>query len=797
MKKLWRKVVLRHLVVSLSFIVLYLLLTSPQAIVIYRLGTVAWYPAIGLTVALLLAIGPRFAPLVAVSVALAGMVNYKQDLDTWGETFGALAVGLCYALAAYVLRGRLQIDLRLQRRRDVVWYVVVVFSAAALNALIGTACLAADLSIAWQYYWPTALAWFFGDGIALVAIAPFLLVYVAPWVRCWLYNDKGRVGIPALHGPAGGRFAILELLGQLFMIGLVVALMFSITWGRYHTFFLAFVPVLWIAMRQGMKRVVVALVILNFCIVMALGLRPPPVELLSKVSLLMLVVSCAGLVVGSEVSERSRTAADLHEQTTYLNALIENSPLGIVVFDQKGRVELANPAFEKLVLYKQQDLAIGDIATLWLAGIADVLPKALAGEVCHNTVLQKRRDGETLDLALHAVPLKLQGQVRGVYAIYEDVSERVRAAEAEKRYAESQQQLVEELQLRARQLALLNEMNTRLQGCGTVQEASTIIAHSARELFPDAVCGALYLPRLSPRTMELAMHFGEEGHCQSSFRLDACASLRCARPNWNDLRDPQVTCYHVQPDPSHQNLCVPIAGRQETFGVLHLKFPAQEPGGAQARAANAKESWQSLAVTVAGEVALSLAAVRLRENLREQAIRDPLTGLYNRRFLEESLNRELERATRGRFPVSLLFLDLDHFKRFNDNFGHAAGDVVLQSLAVLLRGFFRSSDVCCRVGGEEFAVILPEAAPESAIVRANALRLEAKSMQLAHEDKPLGRVSISIGVAAFPDHANTPQQLLQVADDCLYQSKARGRDMATLAGSYKTPHVSVSSTTGS
>jgi diguanylate cyclase (GGDEF)-like protein len=195
-------------------------------------------------------------------------------------------------------------------------------------------------------------------------------------------------------------------------------------------------------------------------------------------------------------------------------------------------------------------------------------------------------------------------------------------------------------------------------------------------------------------------------------------------------------------------------------------------------------------------VALSLAAVRLRENLRDQAIRDPLTGLYNRRFLEESLARELERATRGRFPVSLLFLDLDHFKRFNDTFGHAAGDVVLRSLAVLLRTFFRSSDVCCRVGGEEFAVILPEAAPESAVVRANALRLEVKSLQLAHEDKPLGHLSISIGVAAFPDHASTPQQLLQVADDCLYKSKARGRDMATLAGNSKLqPHDSVHSTT--
>jgi diguanylate cyclase (GGDEF)-like protein len=383
--------------------------------------------------------------------------------------------------------------------------------------------------------------------------------------------------------------------------------------------------------------------------------------------------------------------------------------------------------------------------------------------------------------------------------MYEDISEQVRAAEAERRYAESQRQLVEELQARARQMTLLNDMGSHLQGCATVQEASTVIAQSARGLFPEAVCGTLYLPKLSPKTLETAMHFGEVGLSESSFRHDACASLRRDRANWNDLRDAQVTCYHLQPDASRQHLCVPIAGQEETLGVLHLEFPVTAQAASQIHAAELRDNWQSLAVTVAGQVALSLAAVRLREDLRNQAIRDPLTGLYNRRFLEESLSRELERATRGRIPVSLLFLDLDHFKRFNDNFGHAAGDVVLRSLAVLLRSFFRSTDVCCRVGGEEFAVILPEAAPESAVVRANALRLEVKSMQLAHDDKPLGSVSISIGVAGFPAHASTPQQLLQVADDCLYKSKARGRDMATLAGNstLQPAHISLPCTTNS
>jgi diguanylate cyclase (GGDEF)-like protein/PAS domain S-box-containing protein len=559
--------------------------------------------------------------------------------------------------------------------------------------------------------------------------------------------------------------------------------MFGTTWGSYRTFFLGFVPIVWIAMRQGIRRVVIGALVLNFSIVLAMDLAPPPVELLSKISLFMFVVSSVGLILGSEVSERNRVSLDLHEQSAYLNALIDNSPLGIVVFNQQGRVEFANPAFEKLLLYDRRDLAIGDIATLWLEGVANALPKALAGETCHDTVRQRRKDGKILDLALHAVPLRVKGEVRGIYAIYEDISEQVRAAEAERKFADSQKHLVEELQLRARQMTLLNDLGSHLQGCATLAEASALIAQSSRKLFPDALSGTLYVLKAGEHTLQAAVHFGGAGLSESEFRLDACASLRRGQPNWSDLRDAHMTCYHLPPAAGRHYLCVPVAGRDETFGVLHLEFPEAQSEVPKAETASVKENWLSLAVTVAGQLALSLAAIRLRENLRDQAIRDPLTKLYNRRFLEESLARELERAARGVYPVSLLFFDLDHFKRFNDTFGHAAGDVVLRSIGVLLRSFFRSSDICCRAGGEEFAVILPEAAPESAVVRANALRLEVKAMQLTHQDQPLGCVSISIGVAAFPDHASTPQQLLQVADGCLYRSKARGRNMATLAGS--------------
>ena len=177
------------------------------------------------------------------------------------------------------------------------------------------------------------------------------------------------------------------------------------------------------------------------------------------------------------------------------------------------------------------------------------------------------------------------------------------------------------------------------------------------------------------------------------------------------------------------------------------------------------------------------ASAAARNGIREQSIQDPLTRLFNRQFLEESLGRELQLAAfRRRQSIAVLFLDLDNFKRFNDTFGHDAGDMVLQSLSPdLLRNFFRATSICCRYGGEEFAIILPESTSREAALRADALRSEVKGLRLQYKKQPLGPLTLSIGVAAFPEHGSTSEDLLKIADQCLYESKNRGRDIVTVA----------------
>ena len=784
-----RRLIVCHAIVSVSFILLYLLLNRPEIVFFSRIGFVAWYPAIGLVMALMLGVSPRYAPLVCFSDALAARIIYAQPVMSFGNTVDAVGIAVCYGLAAYVLRGPLQIDLGLRRRRDVVRYVFVSATAAAGATVIGVACLIADHSITWSEYKSSALGWFLGDTIGLVGIAPFFLVHVFPHVRKWVSPT-----LPQLH-PAPARSlgttfnlgVLAEACAQGLTMLTILWVMFGTEAGRYDHFYLCFIPVIWIAMRQGVRRVVTGLLAVNFGIAVAMHLFPPTAALFAKVALLMLVLSAVGLIVGSEVSERHRLAMDLNERTAYLDSLIQNSPLGIAVLDRQGSVELANTAFEKLFQYDRHQLTSIDIENIGIPhdeardSGAQLLPQIFAGKALHTTVRHRRQDGKVLDLALHGVPLLLSGEVRGAYLIYEDISQQIRANEAQRQHAESLDRLVRELELRTKQMTSLNEMGSLLECSGTVKEACAIVSNSVQKLFPDAPSGALYLFKSSRDLIEAAVRWGKKDAIAPTFPPDACWALRRGQPHWTGRSGNAIACQHLTQSLNTECLCVPMVAQGNTVGVLHIEFRSGADSRYDSGAESFRDSQQRLAISAASQIALSLASLQLRETLREQAIRDPLTRLFNRRFLEESLDRELQLATRKKQSIAVLFVDLDHFKRFNDTFGHEAGDMVLQSLADLFRNFFRATDICCRYGGEEFAIILPESSSQDAAIRADALRSEVKRLRLQYKKQTLGQLTLSVGVAAFPEHVSTSLDLLKIADQCLYESKARGRDVVTVA----------------
>ena len=184
---------------------------------------------------------------------------------------------------------------------------------------------------------------------------------------------------------------------------------------------------------------------------------------------------------------------------------------------------------------------------------------------------------------------------------------------------------------------------------------------------------------------------------------------------------------------------------------------------------------------LANLTALILNNAQLREALREQSIHDPLTGLFNRRYMEEGFKQQLGRATRERQPLAMLMIDIDHFKQFNDTHGHATGDVLLCEVGRFLKKNIRIEDIACRYGGEEFLLIMPGASLQEIEGRAERLRSEVKELQVEHDGKRVGNISLSVGVAAYPEHGSSQESIMRAADAALYRAKQSGRDRVIVA----------------
>jgi len=355
-------------------------------------------------------------------------------------------------------------------------------------------------------------------------------------------------------------------------------------------------------------------------------------------------------------------------------------------------------------------------------------------------------------------------------------------AELEQRVAQRTTQIEaanQSLSDRNREIMLLSEMSQVLQSCVTEEEAFQAARRFCERLHPGAA-GALYLTRASRDQVEMVAAWGEPRERAPLFRPPDCWALR--RGHAHEVREggTGLVCPHVQETatPQAPYLCIPLMAQGETLGLFHIEFPGRPHAGAGHEIA---PSERALAVTLAEQLASAFANLKLRESLRQQSIRDALTGLFNRRFLEESLQRELARVQRSGRSLAAIMIDVDHFKRFNDTFGHDAGDLILREVGALLRRQVRGSDIACRFGGEEFLVLLPETTLETASARAEHLREAVHELQPMQNGRALGTITISLGVALFPDHGATPESLVQAADAALYQAKKAGRDRVVVS----------------
>jgi diguanylate cyclase (GGDEF)-like protein len=332
----------------------------------------------------------------------------------------------------------------------------------------------------------------------------------------------------------------------------------------------------------------------------------------------------------------------------------------------------------------------------------------------------------------------------------------------------------------SRESALLGELSELLQSCLSSAEAHHLITDRAQILFPGS-SGALCVTASSRDLVEAVATWGEPALAERFFAPMDCWALRRGRVHIL-ADDPTVlSCAHLGQIRPYRAMCMPMMAHGEALGLLYLDSGRIENKQIEQAPTQLSESEQRLARTFAEQTSLALANLNMREILRMQSVRDPLTGLYNRRYMEESLERELHRASRKNSTVGLMMLDVDHFKRFNDTFGHEAGDSVLRMLGDLFRRQFRGEDVVCRYGGEEFTIILPEASLEGTHQRAAQLCEAAKRDVAQLRGQALEPVTLSIGVSSFPANGTTGDALLRAADAALYRAKQEGRDRVMVA----------------
>jgi diguanylate cyclase (GGDEF)-like protein/PAS domain S-box-containing protein len=380
----------------------------------------------------------------------------------------------------------------------------------------------------------------------------------------------------------------------------------------------------------------------------------------------------------------------------------------------------------------------------------------------------RRADGELYWLWEEVQITPLRPGVWELVGVCTDITERKHAETQMLANQAALSRQVIDLERQSREITLINRMSQHLQVAESEAALLATAAEALWQILPD-VAGMLYL-RQADAALALPLHgWGATDHFPAAIAVTSCRGLVGHTPS--------LVCQFCQaPEtclPPHSQVW-PILYQAEPIGVVLIGPLATQP-------TDYNFTSQTLIETAIRTIELAIANLRLRASLQHQAIRDPLTGLFNRRYMEEALERELHRMARRQSSLALIMLDLDYFKQVNDSFGHAAGDVLLRDLGQFLSAHVRMEDIACRYGGEEFLLILPDTSLADALQRAEQLCAHIRTLSFRFNQATIGRATASLGVAAFPDHGTTSERLLLEADQALFRAKASGRNQVAHA----------------
>ncbi|HKO05590.1 MAG TPA: diguanylate cyclase [Candidatus Acidoferrales bacterium] len=408
-----------------------------------------------------------------------------------------------------------------------------------------------------------------------------------------------------------------------------------------------------------------------------------------------------------EVDERRRA----EEESRKWEWVFAHAGWGVAIANPRTYVlEAVNPAFASMHGYTMEELlgkSLGDMfAPEWREKVSQLA--RITDEKGHHAYesIHIRKDGSCFPVLTDVTAYKdRDGNVLYRAANFQDITDRKRAQTELQKSNDRLTELLHDTEQRSREAALIKQMSTLLQTCATTEEAYRIVGDFAARLFPND-SGALSVYNPSVTLMDTVATWGETSLSEPVFAPDACWALRTGQIHESGPDARTLHCSHVATPIVGSYVCVPMAAHSEALGLFHVRGNADETRLPDDVGKRAQQNRQRLALDFAADIALAIANLRLRETLRTQSIRDPLTGLFNRRYMTESLDREVKRSERSKRSLGIIMLDLDGFKPFNDAHGHEAGDTLLRTFARFLQKHTRGEDVACRYGGDEFMILL-------------------------------------------------------------------------------------------
>ena len=475
------------------------------------------------------------------------------------------------------------------------------------------------------------------------------------------------------------------------------------------------------------------------------------------------------------------------KQRDFTNAILDTTASLILVLDREGKITRINKECENVSGYTSEELQ-GQYIWGSLSNEPEDAKKRVAELIAgdypikHENVWVKKDGDERLISWSSTILLDNEHNAEYIISTGIDITERKLAEIELKEANEKLAGWVKELEERTTEMKYISDMGEQLQSCQTVEEASAISAQYIRMICP-ASHGAIYLINPSKDQAEAVEMWGDPVSTEKLFVPANCWAIRRNRLHLVDETHPGLLCGHIIGPKEGEYLCTPMMAQGETIGILHLSRAVYCQDSLGADNVKYKDHKIEIILEMADHIALALSNLKLREALRQQSIRDILTGLFNRRYMEETLARELKRAARENSPVGVIMFDIDHFKNYNDLVGHDGGDALLRELGAFLLKNTRGGDIICRYGGEEFVAVLPGADAKTTAIRAEELRKGVKELLVYHLGKPLGTCTISLGVSAYPEHGQTSETVLKSADMALYRAKNEGRDRVVVAPS--------------